>query len=185
VDDRLGTRVGREPHGCEDAYGLIVQPTEGECDGVPGRRVEPLSVVDGEDDWPLTRKQAHGAEKCRPDRVPVDGDIRLALEKERGCKRSPLWFRKLRENGVDRVPEEITQACERELGIGAGRPRPQHEQLGASPETHTFAPDTCLSDPRLALEEEGASSVRNPVEEHLHGLDLGRPADDWRAQELR
>ena len=67
----------------QEGDALVPQATQGDLQDAGGRRVEPLEVVDRDQDGPSLREQAKRVEKCQPDRVRI-GRLLSRLGDEEG-----------------------------------------------------------------------------------------------------
>jgi hypothetical protein len=111
------------PQGKQHPYRLIAQPTNGEFEREKGRRIEPLKVVNRNDQTPIVRRIPQRAENRERDRRLVGGaTVRLGA-KQRRLERLALRRRKLREAVFEHRLEKIGDACIRQVRFGFGGPR--------------------------------------------------------------
>src|SRR2546423_8547130 len=95
------------PQGKQHPYRLIAEPANGECEREKGRCIEPLKVVNRNDQTPIVCRSPQRAENRERDRRLVGGaTVRLGA-KQRRLERLALRRRKLREAVVEHRPEKI------------------------------------------------------------------------------
>ena len=127
-------------------------------EGLGGRPVEPLDVVDGDQERGGC-KGTEGAEDRRSDGAPLGGRPRIADE-EGGLERLPLTRWQRGENRVQETVEQIGEAGEREAGLGLGGTRDQRPKPAFAGGLHRRMPDGRLPHARIALEDQPG---RQPV----------------------
>jgi len=140
-------RVRVEPHRREDPDRVGLQPPERVPQRVRRHRVQPLEVVDRDDDRPALDRPS--------DRVQ---DRPTASE------------RVLRPKGflVDRhVLDQVDEANERERHLLLGRPSDEDAVPEVSAALHAEPPERGLPDPRAAADQERAEPLRNGLREGL------------------
>ena len=106
-----------------DAFGA--EPAAGEQERLQRRLVEPLRVVDRNQDRLLLGRHREQAEQAGRDREPVVR--RRRPERERPPQRARLHLRDVVE-AVEQGCDQLGQAGERDVGLGLDPPRPQHPQ---------------------------------------------------------
>ena len=156
----------------QERDGLVRQPRRGERQGLGGRRVEPLEVVD--------RHQQRGEPAQLVEHAQRDGLLgRLARRgpQQRRLQRGPLRARQA--GHVDPV-EEVDQPRERMARLGPARPRHGDAQPERAGLVDPRLPQRRLPDPGRAREHE---RPRGPVEERSEPRELGLAADEPRVIE--
>ena len=134
---------------------IVAQPAQRETDGGGRRRVEPLNVVDGQQDRRAHRHRAERCERGRAHGVRVDRPQVGRDAQERDVKRMTL---RRGNPGADLL-------CERREQIGEGRMRERGFRLGGSsaeeahPALHSLG-DGCL--PQGALADAGLALQNDP-----------------------
>ena len=171
--ERRGRRAGgslREQQGDR----LVGQAPRREGEHRGGGPVEPLHVVDGDDERRGARQGAQRGQGGERDGLLVRRRAGVGDE-QRGLERAPLRGGEV----VQRLGVGAEQVAERGVGearlrLGGTRgDRPHARGLGASDRR---PPERRLADPRLARDQQRARS--RPLEEPLHALQLLVPSDE-------
>jgi hypothetical protein len=167
----------RAPGEQEDGLTGVESP-RGERERVRRRPVEPLHVVDGHDDRTLARQCAQDVEQREPDRVRLRSAVRILAEERRfecASLRCRQTFQPIEFDAV----QQIDQAAERQLGVGAAR---SHREDATSPRSTAVEPGLPqgrLAYPRSA-DEHQRSARRIRIEELPELGKLGLAPDDLR-----
>ena len=157
-----------------------VEPPRGERERVRRRGVEPLEVVDGDDnDRVALCQSAQDVQEGDPDRMRLGGRTVGVYAQQRRLERAALWRRQsLDVSEVDAV-EQVDQARERQLGVGAARPRGKDAQAPAHAAVDPRLPQGRLPSPR-ATDQHERPDRRIRAEESVELRELGLAADDLR-----
>ena len=167
--DRLGYIRGRrhvrgDPHRREQADGSRVEAARGEREHECGGPVQPLQVVDRDDDRAVDRQHAQRAEKGRGHRPLVGWCAAGVRQEQRDLERTPLRRRQRREDLVERVAEKVAQARERELHLGATRAGGEDARY---PRPRARSTDSCHS---LVFPMPGSPSMKSALRASFEAL---------------
>jgi hypothetical protein len=174
--DRGWLAIG-ETDSREHANRLSHQTAEGE--GKDSRRglVEPLGIVDRDEQRAATGERAEDVQEGKPDR-PLVWRLPFRLgEEERRLERPPLRRGNSGQRVLECAGEEVAERGEGELHLRAGGPagkRPLPTRPGAG---KARLPEHRLPDSHLALEHKGARASREPREKPAELGELLLPAD--------
>ncbi len=165
-------RLGRPPSGQEEHRG-IGHPPQDERQRALRRWIEPLEVVDGDDQrapFRLRPKQAERGSRYR-ELVPRPiGSNRLQDLPLPGGERLERRRQRL---------EQIHQGDEGQRRLVLGRLRDEGSKASFARQANAFLPDRGLADPRLAVHHDRGGGARgNPVEEHRDLREFAPTADD-------
>ena len=141
VEDGLVGIADREDH----QHALGVEPTRHEPQYVGRRGVEPLGVVDEAGDTGVTGQLAEERECRHPDQERVDAAA--PGQAERAVQRLLVQPRQRRHH-VDRRPEELVQAGERQVRLRGDAGAPEHLDALAGPPRGEASPPAPSSPPR-------------------------------------
>ena len=145
----------------------------------PGRcRVEPLHVVDCDQELTRGGESAQGVEQCDAHRVRIGSRPLDLLENERPRERRALAGRKRLEHLVENGIEEIAEAGEAECSLTLRRVGPQDAETGPLGRLDSGPPQGRLPHTRLALEDERRCSVGDAGDEVAERAELGVPPYD-------
>ena len=147
------------PHRAEDADPRVDISPKREGERVRRCLVEPLRIVDRNEDWLGAGEFLQGRGGRRPECAPVDPPVDRIVPQERRRERPPLWCRQEVERGVVDVREQVDESRERERRLNARRPRDEHPPAPFGREVDARLPDGGLPDPRRAPNRERSSSV--------------------------
>jgi hypothetical protein len=129
-----------------------LEPSHGECERVSGRAIEPLDVVDRDQHRLARRERPQAVEQAETDRMRLGRDGRRLCPQQCHFQRQALGRRQAIERSQIDPVEEIDQRCERQLGLGATRPRHQHAQTSLARDCDPGLPQRGLADSRFANE---------------------------------
>ena len=167
---RGGTPVA--PARRDQPHRRLVESAEREAQRPGARLVEPLEVVDREDQGSRARGLLQGPEHGDGDQeVHGRRAIRLAAEEDR-VERPRLGRGERRQHLVGEIRQEVDERGERERGLGLGRARRGRPEPAAAGLLEPLAPERRLADPGPARDHERPRPL-GAVEE---GADLGQLA---------
>jgi hypothetical protein len=176
-----------DPDRHEHCDGELLQPADGEREGLRGRGVEPLRVVDGDHDRAGPREFAEHREHAGRDRASVEAAAADVRPEQGDVERAPLERCQPRQHlGVDGL-EQVAEPCEGELRLGSARARREHGPALLPRPAHALCPDGRLPDPRRPCDRQRPQPRARGVEE---GVDLRQlcPAADgslcWHAHRV-
>ena len=180
---RLEGRLSLRPRREEEADGDALEPTRRVRQRVGRRAIEPLDVVDRDEEGLPGGKRAQGAEEADRDRRPLGRRPRRRRAEERDLERVQLRGREAAEL-VRRDPvEQVDQRRERVLGLGVGRSCREDAEPVLARCVDARLPERRLPDAGAADEHErrrcpGREELSNPRE-------LGLAADERGAARTR
>jgi hypothetical protein len=148
--------------GHQHAEPNVGQATKSEGERGGARRVEPLDVVDGDEQRTLPNERAQRREERDCDRAPVGRWPASVLEQERDCQR-PSLHRRQTGDDIMRLGEQIREHGERQPPFGFGRPRKEYVELALTRRRDCSVPHSRLADARVAVQQERRSSVVRPT----------------------
>lgn len=141
-----------EPQGKEHAYGLVAQPPNRELEREEGRSVEPLKIVNRDNQAAIASRVPQCTENREGDRRLIGrAPLRVGSEQRR-LERLTLRRRKLGEAVIEHRVEEIGESRVRQLRFCLGGPRGKHGIATRLQLFHDCAPDGRLPNPGIALE---------------------------------
>ena len=146
------------------------------------RTIEPVEVVDGDDDGPLVGELPDEREEGGPQHPGSWRPPRLRSQ-QRHLERLALHVRNRRVELLRQARQQIGEPGEREPRLGLGRPRCQHRRAPGARTRDRLVPDRGLADPGLADDREDGVAIRAPLEERLDRCELGLAPDDARHAE--
>ena len=139
-----------------------VQAPKSERERTRRRGVEPLDVVDGEQQRFVGGQHRERASHGDTERARID-PIRGFLDEEGHLERTPPRRRKRWQDVIEDVLEQVAEAREREAAIGLGRSRFENAAAAPGRILHPRTPQGGLPDPCLALEDQDAGRRVLPV----------------------
>jgi hypothetical protein len=155
---------------------LRLDAPEDEAEHARGWWVQPLEVVDGDDDALLLRKAREGSERSERDREAIDPPLRLGAQ-ERDLEGAPLGRGQGGESPVEHWREHVGEAREREGRLRLGGLGAKDDAAAPLRSGDRLAPERGLARARLSLEQECRRPVLHLSEEALDELELGLAAD--------
>jgi len=167
------------PSGEQHEHTARSEPSHGERKCAQRGGVEPLHVVDGnEDRLPFAEKLQHVVHR-HGERAAIDRAVCLLAE-ERDLECPPPRRRQLGSDVVEDAVEQIAQPHVSQAALGLGRPRRENAHPPSARVLDPRKPERRLANPRLALEHERnrAFAFLRPIDE---GADRGEfllPPDD-------
>ena len=178
-EDAVESRTAREEHA--DALGPKPSSRVGEPTG--RGRVEPLGVVDRDDDRALVGERTQRAQERETDRVGVRRRALVVAEDERARERPVLRRRQRRERLVEHGAQEIADAGERERRLALGRAGREDAEPTVARLLETRLPEGGLPDAGVAFERDHDRSRGDARHEVAKGRELGLPSHDARGHD--
>ena len=173
-----GPRPFHESAGEQKEHLVPVEPPKRECERTRRGRVEPLDVVDGnEERLPLAQCLEHAADR-HAQCAAIDRLIRRVLDEQGNLERMSPRRRERRQHVVDGALEQISQPRVSEAVLGLGRSRREDAQSSRPRMLDAGKPDRRLPNAGLALEHERAGPSLRLADEGVYGAELLFPADD-------
>ncbi len=162
----------------QDPDGRITQSSGGEGEDALGRGIEPLDVVDREQDRRASGERAERGEErtWKGDSIRRPGCCRL----QPGCdgERPTLRLGKLvRDLGQETV-EQVAESAERERHLRLHASRHEDPPAGLPSQLDPRAPEHGLADSRLAANQRTARATGQLVDEPRQLGELGLPSDE-------
>jgi len=177
-DDAEGIVGTRSPHGRQEADGFVPQTPDDELQHADGRRIHPLSVVDGHDDGRDRRRRADAPEDRERHGPLVGARTRSRREQERDLEGLALRPRERRqtllEHGFDQVPEGRV----RQTGLGLHGDARDDPVAAVAATREAPLPDGRLPDAGITRQQQGARAGRDRVEEPIEDRELRLASDD-------
>ena len=121
---------------------------ERECGGA--RRIEPLNIVDRNEQRLLLNERSQSGEERNADRMSIGRHALRVLEQERDRQRSSLHLRKPRDDVV-RIDEQVRKRGEGQRSFRIRRARDEHPELDLMRIRDSGAPQSGLADPWFAV----------------------------------
>jgi len=162
----------------QDADALGTQPPRGVAERSGGGCVEPLDVVDGDEDRGRLGKRAQRAENGNSDGALVEGRPIVLLEHERTGQGTALGIGKRRECLVEYRVEEIAYPRERQRGLALRRTRLEDAKSERFRLGDACRPQGRLPHARLALQHERRRPAGDAAQEVTDGSELELAPDD-------
>jgi hypothetical protein len=116
-------RRGRRPDGRDEPDGGVAEAARGEHQRVGGGAVEPLGVVDRDDQRPLVGEAPQDRRRTGGDRVRIQAALTGLRPEHRDIDGRPLRGRERCEQIVVDAVEQVGETAEREPGLGLGGAR--------------------------------------------------------------
>ena len=172
-DDGLA-ETPRQEH--EQRHGR--QPSQREGQHARRGGVDPLAVVDRDDEGPLLGEQLQARSDGDPERAWVDCVVWYAVDQQRHLDRMPPRFGEQRQHALHGAFEEVGENDVREPTLDLRRSRRQHPVAAPFGLGDAGRPERGLPDARLALQHQGPRPAVGVCEERLEPRQLGVSADD-------
>jgi hypothetical protein len=174
-----GRLAGRdEPPGEQQQNRARRESSQRERKRARRRRVEPLNIVDGEQDrLPLAQHLQHVAHR-HADRPVIDRIAGRLLAEKRDLERTPPRRRDQRGDVRETRLEQVAQTDVSEPALGLRRSRHKDAEPPRARELDAREPKRRLADPSLALQHQRASPTPRPPDEGLNRGAVLLPADD-------
>ena len=156
----------------QDAHGLAAQPPRGEAERLQRRAVDPLRVVDRDEQRRVGRGGGQQAEDGGERGEAVD---RLVAHRQRAAQRGGLRRRQVLDQRQHRM-QQLVQARERQLGLVLGAGGAQHAHVGGA--LGGRAQQRGLADPGLpGQHQDGAAAGACVLQQGVDPSQLRCPAD--------
>ena len=169
---------GDEPPGEQDADVFLPEPPESEGQSARGRRIEPLDVIDRDDDWLAIAQQVQDVPDCDSECPVVDRIIVRFFDEQRDLECVPPRGRESRQHIAENALEQISEAGVREPALGLGGPGAEHAQPPRGGLLDADDPERRLADAGLAFEHERSRASFFAFDEGPEGGELLFPADN-------
>jgi len=164
--------------GHHDAQRLVREPAKSERERGRGGRIDPLDVVDTEEQRTFLGERAQRREQRDADRPPVGRRSVGFLEQQRDRQRPSLHRRQLLDHLV-RIAEQIRERGKRQRPLGFGRARPEKPESALARGLGRSTPHGCFADPRLALQQDRRRAVFwSALEERAQQRELHVPPEE-------
>jgi hypothetical protein len=167
------TRPVRE----QQTNALQTQSPPGEGEDSSSRRVQPVHVVDRDEHRALDGERAQRGQDRHRDDTLLDRRAARALEQERNPQCVCLWHRKLIDDLVRDVLEQIPEPREAEWRIRRGRTRQQHAMPALPRRLGRGLPEDRLAHACLTHQQRRGRPISKPVHERRQRGLLVLPAD--------
>ncbi len=177
VDFRRLRSIG-EPSGEQHENIVRGKPSQGERKRARRRWVEPLDVVDGDQNRFLFAEKLHHVAHRDGERAMIDSLTRRLLSQHRDLERVPSRCRERRQGVVEDVLEQIAQSHVSEAALGLGRPRGEDAEIPPVRMLNPGEPERRLPDARFALKYKRSGSCMRLLYEGVEGGEFLLPADD-------
>ena len=149
-EDAFESRTAREEH--PDALGPQSSARVREACG--RGRVEPLDVIDRDDDRAIVGERTQRGQERETDRVGVRWRPFVVTEEERARERAVLYRRQGRERQVEHGVQQIADAGERERRLALGRTGCEDAEPTVARLLETSLPERGLPDAGVAFERD-------------------------------
>src|SRR5918996_2408126 len=143
----------------EQPHALVSEAAGGEAKNALAGRVEPLEIVDGNQDWAFSRERAQCAEECDGHRPGLRRSALDLDEQQRDLERLTLRRRQQHAYLVQKRIEEISDGGERKLRLRLSRTGNQDVKGALVAHLDARLPEGGLADPGLARQEDAGRSV--------------------------
>jgi hypothetical protein len=164
------------PAGCEKKDRLIDEPPQRKADCVRRGTVQPLDVVDREDERSARGGVSDERKRCRAHGARAHGRRAGRSPEERNFQCMALWCWKIYAELICQWRNEISESRIGELRLGFGWLGYEPSEPGRARVLHAGVPQRGLPDPGLPLEHDGDG--RWPRERLVNRLQLGLTADE-------
>ena len=167
----IGARI-TEPAGGQDPHARGPKPPHREVQHAGRWRIEPLQVVDCDQQRPPCRQLQQDAADRRRQRARVAQRAVGVAAQQRHLQRLPLRRRQAREEIVAKPGQQVGERGQRELGLALGGAAGQGGVAARSGALGGGLPQGGLADTRSALKHQRRRARRHGVEEALDGSKL-------------
>jgi len=175
--ERRGGPIGlRRPRGQDHADRLLAEPSEREREHALGLRVEPVGIVDRDEDGPATRERTDRVEEPAGHALGGRRPARL-LPEERHGQRVSGWWTQILGDLVEHRIDEIAQGRERQGPFGLGRAARQDPVPAVGRSRAGRVEQGGLARPGLALQDDRSGERVAPLEEAREEREFLVPAD--------
>jgi hypothetical protein len=171
-------RAVRVPPRQQQEHPAPIEPPQRERELVGRRRIEPLEIVDRDDQRPVLGEHLEGIANGEPERARIHGFRSRVLQQERGLEGAPPRRRQPRQHVVEHTLEQIPQACVREAALSLGRSRDENPRSALARTLDACKPERRLPDSRLPLEHERSGAHACSVNKGADRSEFPIPADN-------
>ena len=161
----------------EHEDGRIWETAQSEGESGRGGGVEPLEVVDPEEDRLGTGKRSQHRLRGAVHGQTVSRLVRCG-SLQRDLEGASLGGRNVRQDVGQHGLQQVAERGKRQGRLTLGRPAGEHEEPPLARLGDTRLPDRRLADARLSAQDEGARAPLDPFEQRVYSRQLGRTADD-------
>ena len=168
-----------EPTRPDEQHVGLGQPAKREPERARRGRIEPLEVVDRDDDV-LFGEQPKRVANSNTKSPRIHRRPGCILEEQRDLERPTLRRRQCGQDVCKHLVEQVAQAGVGESALGLGRPRGEHAQPPPARGFDGGGPERRFPDPGLALQRDCDRSLGDaPVEHGVQKTEVFVPADDF------
>ena len=151
-------------HRAEEAH-RSGQPPRGECDDMHAGRIEPLQVVDRQQDRLVVAEQVDDRQKRRRNRTLVGGGAPCGFPHQDPIDGDALRRRQVRPPGRIQLVQQVGERGVRGDRLGGRRPGRQHLKPPIARPLTGGGPHRGLADTRVAVDQQRRRSAGRGVEE--------------------
>ena len=162
---------GTEPPREQKGHALVLEPPARERQHLGGRSVDPLDVVDRDDEAAAPGQRAQPVQEAERDRMGIGRSAAGLLAKQGDLQGTELGSRQAELTRVDAV-EEIDQRREGQLRLRLTRSRREDAHPALLRSLYPGLPERRLADARLAREDERRARARG-IEKRPQRFQLG------------
>ncbi len=161
----------------ENTHRLVLKPPQHERQDIRGARIDPLHVIDRDENGPLLGERMHDRDERKPENTGLRRRPPGLPKEQRRLERASLERHEQRERLVHDRREQVTDRCERDPRLRRTRPRFEDTQAALVREAQSLLPQGRLADPRLALEQQRLTRVWNSLDERREREQLAGPTN--------
>jgi hypothetical protein len=172
----VGVRV-TGPAGGQDPHPRGLKPPHGKVQHAGRWRVQPLQVVDRDQERLVRCQLQQGAADRRRQRAWVARRAVGVAAQQRDLQRLPLRRRQAREEIVGKPGQQVGERRQRQLGLALGGAAAQDGVVACRGTLGGGLPQRGLADARAALQHQRRRARRHAVEETLDGCKLAVAAE--------
>ena len=121
IEPERRTRRAGTPPGEQKRYGVVPGPPQRELEQEGRRRIQPLDVVNRDQERFVPREDAQGAQECNRNGPRLRRRATAILEQQRRTQCPTLRNRKQIEETPSVRAKQIARGSKRKLGFGLGR----------------------------------------------------------------
>ena len=173
-------KVRSQPQSGQEHDRLVSETPERDLERARRRWVEPLDIVEGDEDRRLLGQGTKNVQHRKPDCVRIGRRLAGLHEQQRHLERPPPGRRERRPDLAEHVAEQFRETGERERGLGLDSPAGQHGAEPAASVLDARLPEHGLADSRLSREEKRARPQSGVRQQRLDDAKLLPPPDDRR-----
>jgi hypothetical protein len=174
MDRRLRASASRE----EKTDRLIEQAADGKSQGLCGRAVHPLIVIDGDQHGASVGHRLEERGDRNTKRPAVEGSVRRIADQQRRFERPSSGLGQRGHEGWVDVAEQVTQDKVWQLALGLRGPGRQDAVGSVAPGAHRAFPKRRFADPRLPDEQGHPQPLARAPQEVIQEPYLAFAADE-------